>query len=86
MRTGTASVCSRVLLDSGRLNSRLALEVGCWKRSLDVAVFGATAVLLGLTYTPLATAERDESEDDSDTASSRHKYAESLHGRESRCR
>lgn len=63
-----------------RLNSRLALEVVA-SRSLDVASFGATAVLLGLTYTPLATAERDESEDDSDTASSRHKYAELTAGR-----
>jgi hypothetical protein len=61
-----------------RLNSRLALEVVA-SQSLDVASFGATAVLLGMTYTPRSPAERDDSEDN--TSDARHKYLELTAGR-----
>ena len=61
-----------------RLNSRLALEVVA-SRSLDVASFGASAVLLGLTYTPRAPGERDDGDDSPSEA--RHKYLELTAGR-----
>jgi hypothetical protein len=65
-----------------RLNSRLALEVIA-SRSLDVASFSATAVLLGITYTPLSVAERDDNgaSNEDDSVSSRHRYAELSVGR-----
>jgi hypothetical protein len=64
--------------DQCLLNSRLALEAVA-SRSLDVASFGASAVLLGLTYTPRATTERGAGEDTSPEG--RHKYPELTAGR-----
>jgi hypothetical protein len=64
-----------------RLGPRLALEVIA-SRSLDVASFGATAVLLGFTYTPRSIGESDDGADKEDAAAgTRHRYAELSIGR-----
>jgi hypothetical protein len=61
-----------------RLTSRLTFEAVA-SRSLDIASYGATAVLLGFTYTPRSAAETEST--DNDTVSASSKYLEFTGGK-----